>query len=42
MEERGWSMAISPFPRTMRVVVMPHVTESVVNEFFNDLDKILT
>ncbi len=42
MEEQGWSMAISPFPPTMRVVVMPHVTDSVVNAFFNDLNTILT
>jgi tyrosine decarboxylase/aspartate 1-decarboxylase len=42
MEERGWSMAISPLPETMRVVIMPHVTDGVMNAFFNDLDQIST
>ena len=40
MEARGWRMATSPFPPTLRLVVMPHVTEGAINAFFNDLDDI--
>ncbi len=40
MEERGWRMATSPLPPSIRFVVMPHITEGTVNAFFNDLDDI--
>ncbi len=42
MEKRGWKMAASPLPPTMRIVVMPHVTKGAINAFFNDLDDIST
>lgn len=42
MEKRGWRMATSPVPPTMRLVVMPHVTEGAINAFFNDLDAVTT
>ncbi len=42
MEKRGWRMATSPLPPTMRIVVMPHVTKGSINAFFNDLDDIST
>jgi tyrosine decarboxylase/aspartate 1-decarboxylase len=42
MEKRGWRMATSPIPPTMRLVVMPHVTEGAINAFFNDLDVVTT
>ncbi len=42
MEARGWRMATSPLPPTIRIVVMPHVTEGAINAFFNDLDDIST
>ncbi len=42
MELRGWRMATSPLPPTIRVVVMPHVTEGALNAFLNDLDDVST
>ena len=42
MEQRGWRMATSPLPPTIRMVVMPHVTYGAVNAFFNDLDDVTT
>ncbi|MCF2136002.1 MAG: tyrosine decarboxylase MfnA [Candidatus Thorarchaeota archaeon] len=42
MEKRGWRMAASPLPPTMRIVVMPHVTRGSINAFFNDLDDVST
>ncbi len=38
MEERGWRMATSPLPPTIRLVVMPHVTDEAIKAFFDDLD----
>ena len=40
MEQKGWRMAASPLPPTLRIVVMPHVTMGAINAFFNDLDEI--
>ncbi len=42
MEERGWMMATSPLPPSIRIVIMPHITEGTVNAFFNDLDDVST
>jgi len=42
MEERGWRMASSPLPRSLRLVVMPHVTTGAMNAFFNDLNEFST
>ncbi len=42
MEARGWRMATSPFPPTIRMVIMPHVTHGVANAFFNVLDEVST
>ncbi|MHA1882926.1 MAG: tyrosine decarboxylase MfnA, partial [Candidatus Thorarchaeota archaeon] len=40
MEKKGWNLAISPLPPTIRLVIMPHVTFGTLNAFFNDLDDI--
>lgn len=40
MEARGWRMATSPLPPSLRLVVMPHVTEGTANAFFNALDEV--
>jgi tyrosine decarboxylase/aspartate 1-decarboxylase len=40
MEEKGWKMATSPFPPTIRIVVMPHITEESIHALFNDLDAV--
>jgi tyrosine decarboxylase/aspartate 1-decarboxylase len=38
MEKRGWKMAISPVPSSIRLVLMPHITYGTLNALFNDLD----
>ena len=38
LRAKGW--AVSLFPTHIRIVVMPHVKETNVNEFLNDLEKI--
>ncbi|MFO7835992.1 MAG: tyrosine decarboxylase MfnA [Candidatus Thorarchaeota archaeon] len=40
MEKRGWMMGNCPLPVSFRIVIVPHVTEDVVNTFFDDLDEI--
>ncbi|MGD9382089.1 MAG: tyrosine decarboxylase MfnA, partial [Candidatus Thorarchaeota archaeon] len=42
MEKRGWRMATSPLPPSLRLVVMPHVTTGAMNAFFNDLNDVST
>ena len=39
MELKGWRMAISPLPPSLRLVVMPHISQGTLNAFFNDLDE---
>ena len=39
MEMKGWRMATSPLPPSIRLVIMPHITEGTLNAFFNDLDE---
>ncbi len=41
MEKRGWRLATSPLPSTIRMVIMPHVTESAIQSFFDDIDEII-
>lgn len=40
MEQKGWRMATSPLPPTMRLVVMPHLSEGSLNALFNDLEMV--
>jgi tyrosine decarboxylase/aspartate 1-decarboxylase len=42
MEKRGWRMVTSPLPRSLRLVIMPHVTTGAMNAFFNDLNDVST
>ncbi|MHA1935902.1 MAG: tyrosine decarboxylase MfnA [Candidatus Thorarchaeota archaeon] len=42
MEVRGWRMAASPVPKSIRLVMMPHVTDGAINVLFNALDEIST
>lgn len=42
MEKRGWRMATSPIPLTLRLVIMPHMTTGALNAFFNDLEEVAT
>jgi hypothetical protein len=39
MELKGWRMSTSPLPPSIRLVVMPHITQGTLNAFFNDLDE---
>lgn len=39
MELKGWRMSTSPIPPSLRLVVMPHISEGILNAFFNDLDE---
>jgi len=39
MEDRGWRIDLSPLPPTMRIVVMPHMTDGTVNALLNDLEE---
>ena len=42
MEVKGWRMATSPIPKSIRLVIMPHVTDGAINVLFNDLDEVST
>ncbi|MFX0168586.1 MAG: tyrosine decarboxylase MfnA [Candidatus Hodarchaeota archaeon] len=41
LEKKGWRIAISPLPPSIRMVCMPHLTPRVIHTFFDDLDKVL-
>ncbi|MFW9957660.1 MAG: tyrosine decarboxylase MfnA [Candidatus Odinarchaeota archaeon] len=42
LETKGWRVATSPVPPTLRLVIMPHVTEGSLNAFLNDLEEAAT
>lgn len=42
LETKGWRPSTSPIPPTLRLIVMPHVTEGALNAFLNDLDEAAT
>lgn len=42
LEAKGWRVATSPVPPTLRLVIMPHVSEGPLNAFLNDLDEAAT
>jgi len=37
LEKMGWAVSISSYPRAIRIIVMPHVTEEHVKSFLDDL-----
>jgi tyrosine decarboxylase/aspartate 1-decarboxylase len=37
LERRGWHLSLTKHPESLRVVVMPHVTEDVMDVFIEDL-----
>jgi len=37
MAHKGWRMALSPIPPTIRMVVMPHLEPDAINAFFDQL-----
>ena len=40
LAEKGWSTSITRNPVGMRLVIMPHLTESTMDEFLDDLEGI--
>jgi tyrosine decarboxylase/aspartate 1-decarboxylase len=42
LEAKGWRVATSPVPPTLRLVIMPHVSEGPLNAFLNDLEEAAT
>ncbi len=40
LAKKGWSTSITRDPVGMRLVIMPHISESVIDEFLDDLEGI--
>jgi tyrosine decarboxylase / aspartate 1-decarboxylase len=40
LEEKGWAVSISSYPRAIRIVVMPHLKREHIKEFLADLSKL--
>jgi tyrosine decarboxylase/aspartate 1-decarboxylase len=40
LSDMGWKASVTRSPKCLRVVVMPHVTKGVVDEFIPDLEKV--
>lgn len=40
LEEKGWMVSVSAYPKAIRIVVMPHIKEEHVEEFLKDLLEI--
>lgn len=41
MDERGWKISLIENPMAIRIVVMPYVTEEVIDEFSEELSEVL-
>jgi tyrosine decarboxylase/aspartate 1-decarboxylase len=41
LSKLGWKASVTRKPRCLRIVVMPHVTKEVVDEFIPDLKNVL-
>ncbi len=41
MERFGWALSVSRNPPGLRIVVMPHVTKSLIDDFIADLKNVL-
>ena len=39
LDELGWKASLTRDPKCLRIVVMPHVTRKVVDEFIPDLER---
>ncbi|MEE9151505.1 MAG: tyrosine decarboxylase MfnA [Thermoplasmata archaeon] len=40
LDELGWKASVTRYPKCLRIVVMPHVTKDVVDEFIPDLERV--
>jgi tyrosine decarboxylase / aspartate 1-decarboxylase len=42
LENLGWAVSKSSYPRAIRVIVMPHIKENHIKTFINDLKGLIT
>jgi len=40
--QKGWVTSITRKPVGMRLIMMPHVTETMLDAFISDLEKVVT
>jgi tyrosine decarboxylase/aspartate 1-decarboxylase len=40
LDELGWKTSMSRIPSALRLVIMPHVTKEIIDEFMDDLEKV--
>ncbi len=40
LDNLGWKASMTSFPKCLRIIVMPHVTRKVVDEFMPDLERV--
>ncbi len=40
LEDKGWAVSVTAYPKAIRIVVMPHVKMEHVKEFLDDLEEI--
>ncbi|UYZ39399.1 MAG: tyrosine decarboxylase MfnA [Candidatus Methanospirare jalkutatii] len=41
LKRRGWITSVTREPKALRLVIMPHITESILSEFLADLKAVL-
>jgi tyrosine decarboxylase/aspartate 1-decarboxylase len=41
LDKKNWKVSLSRHPDCLRVVVMPHVTDQVIDSFLRDLEEVL-
>jgi len=39
LRDKGWVIAVSPFPKSLRIIIMPHITYEDLDEFIKDLSE---
>jgi tyrosine decarboxylase/aspartate 1-decarboxylase len=40
LEDKGWAVSLATYPRSIRVIVMPHLKAEHINDFLKDLETI--
>ena len=40
LEDKGWAVSMASYPKAIRIIVMPHLTEKHVESFLKDLSEI--
>ena len=41
LKQRGWITSVTREPKALRLVIMPHINESILSEFLEDLKAVL-